>query len=163
MARVTAKENDMIEPLVSIIEVPCNPEKAFTVFVDMGSWWPTGKFATSVMAGGTVKALRVGAEEGGQIVELGSDDREHLWGTIKTYDPYGYLRMDFHVPHPTEESPGFSTVEVRFTALGEGQTRVELQQSNWEALGDVAEMARAGYAKAWEAIFDGAYKAACGG
>ena len=65
----------MIEPLVKTIEVPCNQEKAFTVFMDMDSWWPKDKFATSVMRGQTVKALRVDAKEGGQIVEVGSEPR----------------------------------------------------------------------------------------
>ncbi len=132
----------MLEPLVKTIEVPCNQKKAFTVFMDMGSWWPKDKFATSVMRGQTVKALRVDAREGGQIVEVASDGHEQLWGTIKTYDPYGYLNMDFHIPHPT---------------------RVELKQSNWEALGDVAKMVQGGYRQAWVMIFEGAYKGACGG
>ncbi len=112
----------MLEPLVKTIEVPCNLKKAFTVFMDMGSWWPTNKVATSVMRGQTVKALRVDAKEGGRIVEVGSDGNEQLWGTIKTYDPYRYLNMDFHIPHPSEKNPGFSTVEVRFTALGDDRT-----------------------------------------
>ena len=153
----------MMEPLVKTIEVPCNQKKAFTVFMDMGSWWPKDKFATSVMRGQTVKALRVDAREGGQIIEVGSDGHEQLWGTIKTYDPYGYLNMDFHIPHPSEKNPGFSTVEVRFTAVGDDRTRVELKQSNWEALGDVAKMVQGGYRQAWVMIFEGAYKAACGG
>ena len=153
----------MLEPLVKTIEVPCNQKKAFTVFLDMGSWWPRDRFATAVMRGQTVKALRVDAREGGRIVELGSDGHEQLWGTIKTYDPYGYLSMDFHIPHPTEKNPGFSTVEVRFTALSDDRTRVELKQSNWEALGDVAKMVQGGYRQAWVMIFEGAYKGACGG
>ena len=153
----------MLDPIIREIEVPCSQEMAFTVFMDMNSWWPMDKFATSVMRGQTVKALRVDAKQGGQIVEIGSDDKEQLWGTIQVYDPYGYLNLDFHVPHPSEENPGFSTVEVRFTALGEDQTRVELKQSNWEALGDVAEMVIKGYGQAWGMIFEGAYKAACGG
>ena len=111
----------------------------------------------------TVKQLRVDAREGGQIIEVGSDDVEVLWGTIKTYDPYSYLNMDFHIPHPSEKNPGFSTVEVRFVALGEDRTRVELTQSNWEALGDVAEMVQGGYKQAWVMIFEGAYRAACAG
>ncbi len=112
----------MLEPLVKTIEVPCNQKKAFTVFMDMGSWWPKDKFATSVMRGHTVQALRVDAREGGKIVEVGSD---------------------------------------RFTALGDDRTRVELRQSNWEALGDVAKMVQGGYRQAWVMIFEGAYKAAC--
>src|SRR5882672_6098067 len=159
--RPTPKENDMLEPLVKTIEVPCSQKHAFTVFLDMGSWWPTNKFATSVMRGQAVKALRVDAREGGQIIEVGADGQEVLWGTIKTYEPYGHLRMDFHIPHPSEQNPGFSTVEVRFTALANGRTRVELKQSNWEALGDVAKMVQGGYRQAWVAILEGSYQAAC--
>jgi len=94
------------------------------------------------------QALRVDARKGGQIVEVGSDNHEQVWGTIKTYDPFSYLNMDFHFPHPSEKSPGFSTVEVRFTALGDDRTRVELKQSNWEALGEVAKMVQGGYRQA---------------
>jgi hypothetical protein len=153
----------MLEPLVKSIEVPCSQEQAFTVFLDMGSWWPTDRFATSVMRGERVAALRVDAREGGRIVEVASDGRQQLWGTIRTCDPYGYLKMDFHIPHPSEENPGFSTVEVRFTPLGDTRTRVELTQSNWEALGDVAKMVQGGYRQAWVMIFEGAYGTACGG
>jgi hypothetical protein len=153
----------MIEPLVKVIEVECDQERAFTVFMDLNSWWPKHRFATSVMRGQAVQVLRVDAREGGKIIEVGADDREHLWGTIKTYQPYSYLKMDFHVPHPTEKNPGFSTVEVRFTELGGDRTRVELTQSNWEALGDVAETVQGGYRQAWVMIFEGAYKEACRG
>lgn len=153
----------MIAPLVKTIEVPCSQERAFSVFMDLGSWWPKGKFATSVMRGQSVKALRVDAREGGRIVEVASDGVEHVWGTIRKYTPYSYLNLDFHVPHPSEKNPGFSTVEVRFVVLGADRTRVELRQSNWEALGDVAEMVQGGYRQAWVMIFEGAYKAACGG
>lgn len=84
-----------------------------------------------------------------------------MWGTFRSYDPFSYLDLDFHIPHPSEESPGFSTVEVRFKPLAEDRTEVELTQSNWEALGDVAEMVQGGYGKAWVMIFDEAFKAAC--
>jgi hypothetical protein len=116
-----------------------------------------------VMRGESVKELRVDAKKGGRIVEVASDNKEHVWGKIKVYDPFSYLNLDFHIAHPSEQKPGFSTVEVRFTALSDDRTRVELTQSNWEALGDVAEMVQKGYDQAWGMIFEGAYKAACGG
>ena len=153
----------MFEPLVKSIDVPCDQEKAFTVFLDMASWWPTERFATSVLGGHTLAELRIDAREGGQIVETGSDGGTHVWGVIRSYDPFDYLNLDFHVPHPSEENPGFTTVEVRFTRVDEGLTRVELTQSNWEGLGDMAEMAQGGYRGAWGMIFEGAYTGACGG
>lgn len=151
----------MTEPLVKTIEVPCDQKKAFTVFLEMGTWWPTNRFATSVMRGQSVKAIRVDATKGGRIVEVSSDGHEHVWGTITSYDPYDSLTLDFHVPHPSEKNPGFSLVEVRFTALAKNLTRVELTQSNWEGLGDMAEMSQKGYRQAWVMIFEGAYKEAC--
>ena len=152
----------MLDPLISTIEVPCNQEKAFGVFVDeMGSWWPLDQRSMSLMhTGMPAKSLRVEARQGGKIVEIGSDDTEHLWGTINLYDPHDFVSMDFHMGLPPENA---SLVEVRFTTLGEDQTRVELTQSNWEAFGDIAEMMRDGYGSGWVIIFEEAFKSACGG
>ncbi len=152
----------MLDPIIKTIEVPCSQQKAFGVFVnEMGSWWPLDKRSMSLMQGGKpAKSLRVEAKQGGKIVEIGSDDTEHLWGTIKSYDPHDFVSMDFHMGLPPENA---SLVEVRFTALGEEQTRVELTQSNWEAFGDMAEMMRDGYGSGWVIIFEEAYKSACGG
>lgn len=152
----------MLDPIIKTIEVPCSQEKAFGVFVtEMGSWWPLDKRSMSLMKGGKpAKSLRVDAKHGGKIVEIGHDDTEHHWGTIKSYDPHDALSMDFHMGLPPENA---SLVEVRFTALGNERTRVELTQSNWEAFGDMAEMMRGGYGSGWVIIFEQAYKSACGG
>ena len=154
----------MLEPLVKTIEVPCDQKKAFTVFIEeMDSWWPLDRFTTSMMAGALAKSIRVDTREGGQIIEIGSDDTETLWGTIKTYDPYAYVSMDFHIPTPDYEVGKFTLVEVRFTVIADQQTKVELTQSNWEVFGDMAEGIHGGYGGGWVMIFEKAYKAACGG
>lgn len=151
----------MLDPIVKTIEVPCSQEKAFRVFVnEMGSWWPVDKFSASAMGGEPAKSLRIEPKLGGKIVEIGHDDTEHLWGTIKSYDPHDSISMDFHVGMPPESA---SLVEVRFTALDNERTRVELTQSNWEGFGDMAQMNRDGYGGAWPVIFEQAYKSACGG
>ena len=154
----------MLDPIIKTIEVPCSQEKAFGVFVnEMDSWWPLGKFTVSAMGGEPAKAIRVEAKQGGKIVEIGHDDTEHEWGTIKSYDPYDFISMDFHIPQPTEKVESRSLVEVRFTALGNERTRVELTQSNWEAFGEMAEGLRGGYGGGWVLIFEQAFKSACGG
>lgn len=154
----------MLEPIVKTIVVPCTQEKAFGIFVnEMDSWWPLARFTVSAMGGGAAKGIRVEAREGGTIVEIGPDDAEHLWGTIQHYDPHDFLSMDFHIPQPGEVVKSRTLVEVRFTPLGGEQTRVELTQSRWEALGEWAEMLRGGYGGGWELIFEQAFKAACGG
>lgn len=152
----------MLAPIISTVEVPCSQEKAFRVFVeDMPGWWPLDKRSMSKMhTGSPAKSLQVDAKVGGRIVEIAHDDVAHHWGTIRTYEPPAYLRMDFHMGLPADSA---SLVEVRFTALGAARTRVELIQSNWEAFGDLAEMMRGGYGSGWVIIFEQAYKAACGG
>jgi uncharacterized protein YndB with AHSA1/START domain len=151
----------VLDPIIKTIEVPCNQKKAFVVFVnEMGSWWPLDKRSMSMKSGKPAKSLRIDPRQGGKIVEIGHDDTEHLWGTIKAYHPHDSISMDFHMGLPAENA---SLVEVRFTALGNERTRVELTQSNWEAFGDLAEMMRGGYGSGWVIIFEKAYKSACGG
>lgn len=156
----------MLDPIVKEIEVPCAPGTAFDVFVtEMASWWPFERFSVSAMLGGAPRELRVVSREGGTIVEVAPDGREFLWGAITTYAPPGRLVMDFHIPHP-EHSPDdrtgdFTQVELLFMPLEAGGTRVRLKQSNWEALGEMAEMVRGGYGTGWSVIFDERYREAC--
>ena len=78
----------MLYPIVTTIEVPCSQEKAFEVFVnDMPGWWPLDKRSVSMLGGKPAKSLRIEPKPGGRIVEIGNDGAEHLWGTIKLYDP----------------------------------------------------------------------------
>lgn len=76
----------MLAPIIKTIEVPCSQKKAFGVFVnEMGSWWPLDKRSMSMRIGGQpAKSLRIEPKQGGKIVEIGHDDTEHLWGTIKS-------------------------------------------------------------------------------
>ena len=84
----------MIEPIIKTIEVPCGQKMAFEVFLnEMDTWWPLDKFTTSAMAGAPARSIRVEARPGGQIVEIGSDDTETLWGTIQSYDPHDFVSI----------------------------------------------------------------------
>ena len=151
----------MLDPIIKTIEVPCSQQKAFDVFVrEMGNWWPLDKRSMSMHSGQPAKSLRIDPRQGGKIVEIGHDDTEHHWGTITSYDPYHSVSMDFHMGLPAENA---SLVKVKFTALDDNRTRVELTQSNWEAFGDLAEMMHRGYGSGWVIIFEEAYKSACSG
>lgn len=159
-----SETNSTLEPIVKSIEVPCDQKMAFGVFIEgMGNWWPMGMFSVSKMSGGEAKELRVEAKVGGKIVEIGPDDSEHHWGTIKTFDPHDFISMDFHIVAPGYPVGDFSQVDVRFTPVDDGCTHVELTQSNWEVFGEIAAGIRDGYNKGWSIIFQKKYKAACGG
>lgn len=154
----------MLDPIIRTIDVPCNQIKAFTIFInEMDSWWPMGKFTTTAFTGEAAASIRVDAKEGGEIIEVSPDNTEYKWGTINKFDPYGFISMSFHIPHPEEDVKNRSLVELRFTVIDENQTRVELKQSNWEAFGKRAKDLQGGYGGGWAIIFDTAYKAACGG
>ena len=113
----------MIDPIIKSIEVPCSQQQAFKVFVDeMDSWWPLGRFTVSAMGGATARSIRIEAKQGGKIVEIGPDGEEHLWGTIRSCDPHGFVSMDFHIPQPGEQVGYRSLVEVRFISLGNERT-----------------------------------------
>jgi uncharacterized protein YndB with AHSA1/START domain len=158
----------MLDPIVKEIEVPCGQRTAFEVFVnDMASWWPLDRFSVSAYSGHPARALRVEPRQGGTITEVAHDGSEHLWGRITRYDPHDYLAMDFHIVPAVyrtgEGDQDFTLVEVRFTPLDDGGTRVRLTQSNWEALGEMAEMVQGGYGKGWTVIFEQRYREACAG
>jgi hypothetical protein len=146
----------MLDLIVKTIEVPCDQEKAFTVFLDvMASWWPLDKFTTSMMKGASAKSIKVETREGGKIVEIGSYDSETLWCRIKTYDPYGFFSIDFHIPGPPALEVGkFSHVEVKLTKLADQQTQVELTQTNLEVFEELAEGVHHGYNFGWGLIFE---------
>ena len=148
-----------LEPIVRTIEVPCDQERAFRVFIEgLADWWPVAKRSVSMMSGQLPQRLRVDAKAGGRIVETAFDGEEHVWGTITAYEPYGRILMDFHMASPAEFSP---SVEVRFIAIDAKRTRVQLTQDNWENCGDFAEMLYSGYQPSWVLIFDEASGQAC--
>ena len=154
----------MIEPLIRTIEVPCSQKNAFEVFLDkMDTWWPLGKFTVSAMAGQPARAIRVDARVGGQIIEVGGDGTEVVWGNILTLERHSRLALDFHIPQPGDVVTTRPLLELDFEALGPTQTRVTLTQSNFEALGDMGAPVRGGYDFGWKVIFEGGYREACGG
>lgn len=64
--------------MIKTIGVPCNQQKAFTVFVE--------------------------PRLNGSVTEIGHDDAEHRWGTVTAYDPYPRLALDWHVNMPAENA-----------------------------------------------------------
>lgn len=152
----------MPDPIERTIEVPLGPEKAFRTFVeDLPAWWPLDRFTVSAMGGTPATTVHLEPRVDGRIVEIGPDDREHVWGTILAFEPGEVVRMRFHVPHPQEQVGRRGVVEVRFTALADDRTRVTLTHDGWEAFGSDADMVRGGYDQAWTLIFGQAYPEAC--
>lgn len=151
----------MIPPIEKSITVPCDQKLAFDTFLEgMGTWWPLGKFTYSAMKGAPATDIRVDPKPGGEITEIGADGTEMSWGHVVTYDPNAFMALRFHIPAPGHEDGGQSLLEVRFTPVGDA-TRVDLHQSDFEAIGEMGEPSRGGYGQGWVMIFEGAYAEAC--
>ena len=151
----------MPDPIVKTIEVPCSQEQAFNVFVnEISNWWPLGRYSLSARCGEVSKSLHIEPKQGGKIVEIAYDDAEHLWGTVKTYDPHESLSM---VWHPGDSAKSASLVELQFAVLEPERTRVRLTESNWEAHRKTAKMRHGRHGDGWIVIFEQAFKSACDG
>ncbi len=149
----------MLKPIVKTIEVPCNQNVAFNTFVDkVSSWWPLDKNSVSAMNGAVAKKVVIEPKTGGKVYEIGHDDTEHLWGSVTQYNACDSLTIDWHIGLPAENA---SEVCVKFIAIDDNNTRVELTHSRWEAFGDKAADMRAGYDQGWVGVFETAYKAVC--
>ncbi len=149
----------MLDPIKKIIEVPCDQEKAFTVFVNqVDTWWPKDKNSVSAMNGEVARQIVIEPKLGGKVFEVGHDDTNHTWGSVTLYNPYEQFAMDWHIGLPAESA---SAVTVQFVSVDKNTTRVELTHSRWEAFGDKATDMRAGYDQGWVGVFEQAYRNAC--
>ncbi len=149
----------MLPPVIKTIEVPCTPEKAFTVFAeDLAKWWPRDKHSVSAMQGKVARAVTLEPRAGGQLSELTADGEEVIWGSVAAYDPFARLAFNWHIARPADEA---TTVDISFEASGTG-TRVTLTHSGWEVFGEEAKAMHDGYASGWVFVFETCYRAACG-
>jgi uncharacterized protein YndB with AHSA1/START domain len=128
------------------ITVARPPEVAFRVFTEgLASWWPA---RTHSVGHERVDTIVLEGHVGGRFYERLDDGTEHDWGEITTWDPPGRLGMTWHAGRDPETA---QQLEIRFVAEDDG-TRVELEQTGWEVLGDEAEATRANYASGWTGV-----------
>ncbi|HEY4226584.1 MAG TPA: SRPBCC domain-containing protein [Pseudolysinimonas sp.] len=101
-------------------------EATFATFVRrIGDWWPLTPFSS-----GTDRVVRVEFEEhvGGRIYEIWDDGTERDWGQVLEWRPPERFVMTWNITgEPTD-------VELRFTDLDDGSTRVDLEHRGWERL-----------------------------
>ena len=121
-------ELDLVRPPIRrSIDVEADRDRTFRVFVDrLAEWWPLDPFS----AGGSARIATVTVDRhvGGTVTERWHDGTTHDWGTLLAWDPPAGLTMTWNVTGtPTE-------VELRFVALAETRTRVDLEHRGWDRL-----------------------------
>ena len=133
-----------VDPLVKNVVVPLAIPESFELFTSkMASWWP---LATHSVAKERAATCRLESGVGGRIYEVDDGGREHLWGTVKVWEPPERVVFTWH---PGREAGTAQEVEVRFSSAPEG-TAVELEHRNWETLRDEAEEIRSNYDAGWD-------------
>ena len=135
-----------------VVAVPI--DTAFEVFSsEMTSWWPrTHHIGTAPMVAAIIEP-RVG----GRWYELGDDGSECLWGIVLEWEPPHHLALSWHLDGDFRYEPDAarsSRVDVRFHALSDGSTRVELEHSGLEAHGATWKRLRGSISSGWPTLLE---------
>jgi len=131
----TMAEHDTTSPLQKSITVRASAERAFQVFTsEFDSWWPRSHH----IGKSPMKRAIIEGHAGGRCYTEQEDGPDCPWGTVLEWDPprrfvfswmitpeYGYE------PDPAKASE----VEVCFTPIEGGQTRVDLEHRHFERHG----------------------------
>jgi uncharacterized protein YndB with AHSA1/START domain len=119
----------VIEPIRLAFDVAAPPAHAFEVWTArIATWWP----ADHTMSGGPLQVVLEGWV-GGRLLERTRDGTEHLWGEVLVWEPPSRLVYSWHLGRVPSDA---TRVEIRFVARAEGTTRVEIEHTGWERLGD---------------------------
>ena len=129
-------------PVRKTLTLRASCETAFRVFTDgFDAWWPRSHHSgKAAMARGLIEP-RVG----GRWYEIGEDGSECDWGEVLAWSPPTHLLLAWRLNAQWAYDPDLLTeVEVRFTALDDGRTRVDFEHRGFENMGAGGATARAG-------------------
>jgi hypothetical protein len=133
-------------PLIVAFEVDCSRTHAFEVWTSrIGTWWPKDH----TVGGEREVEVILQAGVGGLIFERGADGVEYRWGEITDWDPPDRLGFVWHIGRAAEEA---TTVEVRFLAVGDTKTWVEIEQRGWALFGANARQWRERNRVGWDTV-----------
>jgi uncharacterized protein YndB with AHSA1/START domain len=94
------------------------------------AWWPPDHTATGRADARAVLEPRAG----GRIYERTSDGIEHDWGEVTVWEPPHRLGYLWHL---RSDRAVATDVDIRFVAEGR-HTRIHIEHTGWERLGDQA-------------------------
>jgi hypothetical protein len=136
------------------IIVRCDQERAFRVWTEqIDAWWPRGHSRSGDPR--TTVILERGL--GGRLYERTSAGIEHAWGQVIAWDAPRQFVLHWYLGSSREQP---TRVEVRFSALANGDTRVDLLHQGPELIGQLWERTSAVFETAWSHVLT-AYGAAC--
>jgi uncharacterized protein YndB with AHSA1/START domain len=137
---MTTKTSETAVQAVVVVAAPIG--KAFSVFTDdIGSWWPPEHHILEGQLAEMVFEPRVG----GHVYDRATDGTECRWARVLAYEPPNrfVISWDISLQWHIEADPArCSEIEVRFTAEGPAQTRVELEHRHLDRHGGGWEQMR---------------------
>ena len=132
-------------PVRRTVTVEASPQKAFDIFTArFDRWWPS-----AYQIGATpMKSAVIEPKAGGRWYEVGEDGAECQWGDVLAWEPPSRIVLAWRIRTALHAAWRFdpdllTEVEVTFTPVGDGTTRVELEHRLLENLGEAGEAARA--------------------
>jgi uncharacterized protein YndB with AHSA1/START domain len=141
-----------VAPIRKSLVVKTSADKAFTVFTGkIGRWWPRAfTIGTSPL-----KDVVMEERSGGRWYERGEDGSECAWGKVLAWEPPTRIVLAWQISGEWKYVPDLVTeLEVRFTPVGTGETRVDFEHRKLEALGDTADAVRAQLESGWPGLLE---------
>jgi hypothetical protein len=120
-------------PVRKTLSERATPARAFEVFASgMNRWWPRSHHTGE----GELKRVVVEPRAGGRWYEETSTGAEAEWGRVLAWEPPGRLLLAWQLGSDFKYRADLITeVEVLFTDVGEGMTRVDFEHRNLERMG----------------------------
>lgn len=128
------------------IIIGLNVERAFRLWTEqIGAWWP----AHHSLSGDPKTQVFIEGKIGGRFYERASDGVEYEWGVVEVWEPPYRLAFTWYLG---SSSALPSRVEVRFVALNDNETRLELEHRGPELIGELWWLNKSRYSAAWHKV-----------
>jgi uncharacterized protein YndB with AHSA1/START domain len=133
-----------IAPVQKSVVVRANAEHAFKVFTEgFDTWWPRSHHIGSA----PMRRAVIEGFVGGRCYSEQVDGADCPWGEVTVWEPPRRLVFAWLISPDWKYQPDksrASEVEVSFTPLGDGTTRVDLEHRGFERMGVAGEAMRTG-------------------
>jgi uncharacterized protein YndB with AHSA1/START domain len=139
-------------PIQKTVTVQASPQRAFEVFTDrLDTWWPR----THHIGAAALKRAVLEPKVGGRWYEIGEDGSECLWGDVLVWEPPTRLVLAWRIGADFKFDPDLTTeVEVNFTTMAGGATRVDFEHRLLENMGEGAARVRESLNNGWAPILE---------
>lgn len=139
-------------PIRRTLTVRATPEKAFQVFTEgFDRWWPR----SHTIGKAPLKEAVLEPRAGGRWYAIDVEGGEQDWGEVLEWEPPRRLLLAWRISAKWAYDPSVATeVEVQFTALGDGEVRVDLEHRHLERLGEGAQETAARLRGGWPTILE---------